>query len=302
MLAYGEVACENKPRCGVVDLEPVVAGHGVRAAVRLGDLVGFFDGERPRLFGHRGAAAILPENTLPAFARAVADGARYLELDVHATADGEIVVIHDATVDRTTEGTGLVNGFALDGLRRLDAGYRFTTGGGVYPARGRGITVPTLAEVLDAWPAVPLNVEIKQIEPSIVDRVVDLVVAHGATARVLLASARDEVMPELRRACAEYAIPTSFAAGEVAEFVGRVTDGRLEGYRPPGRALQVPPDWHGIALITPATVGAAHSLGVEVHAWTINDAGEMIRLLDLGVDGIMTDDPALGRRTMTARA
>jgi glycerophosphoryl diester phosphodiesterase len=264
-------------------------------------IVGFFDGERPRLFGHRGAAAILPENTLPSFARAIEDGARYLELDVHATADGEIVVIHDATVDRTTEGSGPVSGFSLDGLRRLDAGYRFTTGGGVYSARGQEISVPTLGEVLDTWPGVPLNVEIKQIEPSIVDQVVALVVARGATTRVLLASARDEVMPALRRACAAWEIPTNFAAGEVAEFVGRVAEGRLWAYHPPGRALQVPPDWHGISLITPATICAAHRLGVEVHAWTINEAEEMTRLLDMGVDGIMTDDPALGHRIMTAR-
>ncbi len=263
--------------------------------------MGFFDGERPRLFGHRGAAAVLPENTLPSFARAVAEGARYLELDVHATADREIVVIHDATVDRTTNGSGPVSQLSLAALQRLDAGYRFTTGGGAYPARGQRISVPSLAEVLDAFPGVPLNVELKQVEPPIVDLVVDLVGARGATTRVLLAGARDVLMPALRHACAAHAIPTNFAADEVAEFVRRVTDGRLQGYRPPGRALQVPPDWHGIALITPATVDAAHGLGVEVHAWTINDADEMTRLLDMGVDGIMTDDPALGRRILDTR-
>jgi glycerophosphoryl diester phosphodiesterase len=264
--------------------------------------VGYFDGVRPRLFGHRGAAGILPENTLPSFARAVADGARYLELDVHATADGRVVVIHDSTVDRTTDGSGAVRELSLAEITRLDAGARFQSPEGDRSFGGRGARIPTLEEVLSGFPDIPLNIEVKPPDPEVVDRVVDLLVSHGATARVLLASARDDLMPAIRRRCLPLGIPTNLASGEVADFVGRVADARLGDYRPPGDALQVPPEWHGIELITAATVRAAHAVGLEVHAWTINTAAEMDRLLDLGVDGIMTDLPALGRDVIERRA
>jgi glycerophosphoryl diester phosphodiesterase len=264
--------------------------------------VAYFDGARPRLFGHRGAAALLPENTLPSFELAVRDGARYLELDVHASGEGEIVVIHDATVDRTTDGAGAVRLMSLVSLRRLDAGYRFVGRDGGYPARGRGIAIPTLREVLAAFPTVPLNIEIKQETPSIVATVIDVIARAGATARVLLAAERDAVMATLRPACAPHGIPTGFAAGEVADFIGRVAGGRLDGYEPPGRALQVPPSWEGVTIISAATVAAAHARGVEVHAWTINEREEMVALLTLGVDGIMSDIPGLARAVIDGGA
>ena len=109
----------------------------------------YFSRPRPRLFGHRGAAGLAPENTLPSFERAVADGAGYLELDVHATRDGVVVVIHDPTLERTTDGVGPVNAQRYPELCRYDAGFRFSAGGSE-PYRGRGIRVPALEEVLDA--------------------------------------------------------------------------------------------------------------------------------------------------------
>lgn len=252
----------------------------------------------PRLFGHRGAAAVLPENTLPSFRRAVQDGAGYLELDVHRTADDHVVVIHDATVDRTTDGTGPVRGCTLRELQRLDAGYRFRAADGTLPARGQGMAVPTLREVVDLCGDRRLNIEVKPSDPGVAPRVVELLVSWGVADRVLVASARDDVMALLRPLCARHGIPTNFAAGEVAEFVGRAAEGRLADYQPAGAALQVPPEWHGIAVITGAMVAAAHALGIEVHAWTINTSEEMEQLLGLGVDGIMTDLPALGRETI----
>lgn len=263
---------------------------------------GFFAGVPPRLFGHRGAAAVLPENTLPSFRRAIEDGARYLELDVHCTADDQVVVIHDATVDRTTDGTGPVRGFSLHELQRLDAGCRFQAADGTLPARGQGVTVPTLREVVDGCDDLRLNIEVKPADPSVAERVVGLLASWGVADRVLVASARDDVMAVLRPICTRRGIPTNFATGEVAEFVGRVADGRWADYQPPGSALQVPPEWHGIEVITAAMVAAAHTLGIEVHAWTINTAAEMERLLELGVDGIMTDLPALGRETIARRS
>ena len=250
----------------------------------------YLEGPRPRLFGHRGASGVLPENTLDAFAAAVREGADHLELDVHATADGEIVVLHDDVVDRTTDGTGPVRSFTLAALRGLDAGYRFRAPDGTYPYRGRGLGIPPLAELLVALPDVPLNIEVKQAEPPIVASVLAVLDRFGARERTLLAAEDGAIMTSIRAAAPD--VVTSLSAPEVAEFVYRLRDGELAGYRPPGVALQVPPSFGDVQIITEASIAAAHGLGLEVHAWTINDEAEMDRLLDLGVDALMTDFPA----------
>jgi len=231
----------------------------------------------------------MPENTLEAFAAGLAAGAERLELDVHATADGEVVVLHDDTVDRTTDGTGLVRAMTLAALHRLDAGARFVAPDGTRPFRDRGIRVPTLAALLEEFPDVPLNIEVKQHEPAIERLVLDTLGRHGARARTLLAAEDGEIMLRLRAVAGD--VLTSFSAPEVADFVYRVRDGNLAGYAAPGVALQVPPAFRDIPIVTPAFVAAAHDLGVEVHVWTINDEPEMERLLDLDVDALMSDFP-----------
>src|SRR5687768_4901748 len=112
----------------------------------------YFDRAKPHLFGHRGASGERPENTLPAFERALAQGVSYLEMDCHATRDGEIVVLHDAELERTTDGEGVVSEHSYAELERLDAGYRFTPDGRAFPFRGAGIRIPRLVEVLTAYP------------------------------------------------------------------------------------------------------------------------------------------------------
>ena len=250
----------------------------------------YLEGPRPRLFGHRGASGVIPENTLDAFAAAVRAGAERLELDVHATADGEIVVMHDDHVDRTTDGSGPVRSFSLAALRRLDAGHRFRTPDGTYPYRGRGLGVPTLGELLEAIPDVPLNIEVKQLEPPIEAAVLATLDRFDSRDRSLLAAEDGTIMTRIRAAAPD--VLTSFSAPEVAEFIYRLRDGELAGYRPPGVALQVPPSFGEVQIITEASVAAAHALGLEIHAWTINDEAEMERLLELGVDALMTDFPA----------
>jgi len=234
-----------------------------------------------------------------AFAAGIAAGAERLELDVHATADGHVVVLHDATVDRTTDGTGAVRTLSLAAVKCLDAGYRFAGPAGDFPFRGRGVRVPTLAEVLAAHPGVPLNIEIKQAEPPIEAAVLAVLDGYGAREQTLLAAEDAAIMARIRAAAP--AMLTSFSAAEVADFVFRVREGRLGEYRPPGVALQVPPAYAGIPIVTPETVAAAHALGVEVHVWTIDEEAQMERLLDLGVDGIMTDFPALGAAVLRRR-
>lgn len=202
-------------------------------------------------------------------------------------------MLHDATLERTTDGQGSVRDLSLAALRRLDAGFHFAALDGSHPARGQGIRVPTLEELLVVCPQVPLNIEIKQETPAIEDAVLAVLDRHGARANTLLAAEEATIMERIRHAAPD--VLTSASAAEAAEFVFRVRDGRLDGYRPPFVALQVPPEYGGTAVVTPELVVAAHALSVEVHVWTINDPVEMERLLDLGVDALMTDFPSRAR-------
>jgi glycerophosphoryl diester phosphodiesterase len=229
----------------------------------------------------------------------LAAGAERLELDVHATADGHVVVFHDSTLDRTTDGSGLVRDLTLAELERLDAGAQFVAADGTRPFRGRGIRVPTLDALLSAHPGVPLNIEIKQDEPAIEAAVLAVLDRHGAREHTLLAAEHVHIMERIRAAAP--GLLTGFASAEVADFVFRLRDGRMADYVPPGLALQVPPSFGDVDIVTDASVRAAHGLGLEVHVWTINDPAEMDRLLDLGVDALMTDLPAVAMDVLRRR-
>ena len=209
------------------------------------------------------------------------------------------MVLHDPTVDRTTNGSGAVKGMALAALQALDAGAAFTAADGSHPFRGQGIRVPTLRELLAAQPDVPLNIEVKQDEPPIVDRVLADLDAFGARERTLLAAEHHHIMERIRTAAPD--MLTSSSANEVADFVFRVRDGRLDDYRPVAVALQVPPAFGDTTIVTAESVAAAHRFGLEVHVWTINDETEMERLLDLGVDALMSDFPARGATVLRRR-
>jgi glycerophosphoryl diester phosphodiesterase len=266
----------------------VPAFAGRRAGVRCG-AVTYLEGPRPRLFAHRGASGTAPENTLEAFAEGLAAGADRLELDIHATADGEIVVFHDETLERTTNGRGLVRARTLAELKKLDAGYNFRDESGRFPWRGKGVRVATLAEVLEEFPGVPLNVELKYDDGKEAEAFFDVVDAHDARDRVLAAAFEDHIIQRLRHVGRD--VVTSLSAAEVAQFVGGCLTDNLHDYVAPGRALQVPPRHEDIEIVTPAFVESAHRFGMEVHVWTINDEAEMERLLDLGIDGLMSDFP-----------
>jgi glycerophosphoryl diester phosphodiesterase len=253
-------------------------------------MTSFFLNSTPRLFAHRGASGEAPENTLAAFHRAVALGVEYIELDVHVSRDGHVVVIHDATLERTTNGSGAVREQPLAQLQQWDAGYRFSPdGGATFPFRAMGVTVPTLAEVFYQCPGVKFTVEIKPEEPAVEEQVIAVIRACERESDVILASEHDRVLQRVRDFAPDLA--TSFAYGEVFDFIQRVTTGALADYRPLGHAVQIPPEFQGVPLVTEQTLAAAHEVGCEMHVWTINDAREMVRLLDLGVDGVMSDFP-----------
>jgi len=253
-----------------------------------------FIGAKPRIIGHRGARGKAPENTIPSFQRALEDGAQFLELDVHGTKAGDLVIIHDATLERTTNGRGQVKRQALKDLKALDAGHWFNSDGGAsYPYRGQKISLPTLEEFFGALPKAKTIIEIKQERPPIVHMVIETVRRFGKDEQVLLATEKDVIMQNIRREIQEndLAIATGFSYGEVSAFMGWLARGKSGQYVPPGEALQIPCQYSGMTLVSEETVNAAHDMGVEMYVWTVNDTEEMERLLRLEVDGIITDYP-----------
>jgi len=250
----------------------------------------FFESDRPMVIAHQGGEGLRPSNTMLAFANAVALGVDVLEMDVHSTSDGALVLIHDDTVDRTTDGSGRVQEFTLAELQQLDAGEYWTPDdGATYPYRGQGARIPTLEEIVTAFPQMKFNIEIKQIEPSIAAPLCDLLRDHGLTERALIASFHPTAMDEFRAACPEVA--TSMVEDEIRPFyiLNMAFLGRL--YQPPGAAFQVP-EYSGDRLVlSPRFVRGAQSNNVAVHPWTIDDPADMARFLDMGVDGIITDRP-----------
>ena len=249
---------------------------------------------RPLVMAHRGGAGLWPENTLHAFAQAAALGVDVLEMDLHGTADGALVIIHDGTVDRTTNGAGAVNALTLAELKKLDAGYRWTNDGGyTFPFRGKAITVPTLREVLDGFPQARLNIDIKgSPEPSLVKNFCRSLRESRTTANVNVASFNWQTLAEFRRECPE--VTTSASFDEVLALLSDAQAGGRQGAaadKASLRAVQVPESAGGRQLLTAELIEAAHRRGLEVHVWTINDEAGMRRLIKLGVDGIITDRP-----------
>ena len=245
---------------------------------------------RPLVFAHRGCGGLYPENTLGAFEYSAKIGVDVLELDVHSTSDGTLVVMHDRTVDRTTDGRGKVNELTLAELKKLDAGFKFSNDGGkTFPFRGKGITIPTLQEIFDALPQMTFNVEPKQAEPSITQPLCEMIRARNMAEKVIVGSFRQMAIDEFRQACPEVA--TSATPGEATEFLAKYKVGLGESYTPPMQALQIPQSVGSINIVTKEFIETARKLNLQVHVWTINDPNDMRRLIDLGVDGIMTDYP-----------
>lgn len=247
---------------------------------------------RPLLvIAHRGGAALWPENTLYAFERARDLGVDVLEMDAQVTADGVLVVLHDSTLDRTTNGHGPVNKLSLSELKKLDAAFHFSPDGGrSFPLRGRGITVPTLQEVFKALPGMRFNIEPKQAQPSLVKPLCRMIRESGLQNRVMIGSFSAQVLAEFREECPEVA--TSASPVEVSTLLTANTTGNEQQQRAlAAKAVQVPESIGGRTVLTREFIKAAHARNLQVHVWTINDEESMKRLIEMGVDGIMTDYP-----------
>ena len=238
----------------------------------------------PLFIAHRGGAALAPENTMAAFGAAVERwDADVLELDVRRTADGKVVVIHDATVDRTCDGRGAVRELPWSEVRSLDAGYHFRDLAGEHAFRGRGVGIPLLDEVLETFPATRLNVEAKT--PGAAPLLVEAVRRHGAQDRVLMAAELEGARPSRHG----YPGPHGASRRQIRLFhlLHRRPLGFL--YTPRADALQVPDAWMGRRVVTPRFVHEAHRRNIPVHVWTIDEPADMRRLLSWGVDGIQSD-------------
>jgi glycerophosphoryl diester phosphodiesterase len=194
-------------------------------------------------------------------------------------------------VDRTTNGSGWINRLSLKQVKALDAGYRWSKdGGGSFPFRGQGITVPTLEELLAAFSERRINIDIKQARPSVTERFCRVIRDFGMAERLMVASFSSSTLREFRRLCPEVA--TSAGKGEVRLFYALTLLSPRAAVAPVGcYALQVPLTRNGLRVITKRFLTSARRFNLQVHAWTVNDVSEMERILRLGVDGIVTDYP-----------
>jgi glycerophosphoryl diester phosphodiesterase len=246
-----------------------------------------------RLYAHRGASAERPENTMLAFARAVEIGVDALETDVHLTRDGHLVIAHDESAARTTGARWAWADLDLADARRLDAGWGYVAPDGTRPFAGKGITVPTFEELLDAFPDMHINVDLKGERA--VAAMLELLRRKRADHRVTLASFQLRTLVEVRRR--GYAGETALSQNEVASLLG--LPAVLWRQLPfTGTAAQVPTHAGRIRLDRAAFIAKCHSLGLRVDYWTIDDRDEAARLLQLGADGIMTNDPSAIRSVL----
>ncbi|HSK23254.1 MAG TPA: glycerophosphodiester phosphodiesterase family protein [Egicoccus sp.] len=243
------------------------------------------------VIAHSGAQGHAPTNTLTAFDVALEQGADILEMDLQLTAEGEVVVIHDGTVDRTTDGTGAVADMTVEQLQALDAGWYFEDEDGDHPFRDLGIRIPTFRQVLDRYNDTHLIVELKTESPvAIAEPVIDLLRDYGRDdGSVTVASFSTDYLEPVRAALPD--VPTNMPEGETTGFYIRQLVGLHPWWSPPGEVFQVPEYHDGRHVVTDRFVNAANRLGVDVQVWTVNEPEQMDRLLDAGVHGIMTDYP-----------
>ncbi|MFK7601849.1 glycerophosphodiester phosphodiesterase [Deinococcus sp. SM5_A1] len=246
---------------------------------------------------HQGGELLWPSNTMLAFRNSAALGVDMLDTDMHATKDGVLVLSHDDTLDRLTNTKGKIEDMTLAQVQAADAGYTLSPDGGqTFPFRGQSVRVATLSEMLGEFPKLPLSIEIKQVKPSLGVPFCKALRDAGATERVVVSSFSDVAMGDFRAACPE--VLTSMTEKELRPLVLLSKVG-LSGLAPvPGKSAQVPMKGGGLSVVTPSFVKAMHRRGVSVQVWTINDEATMRRLIKMGVDGILTDDPVLLKRVL----
>lgn len=255
--------------------------------------------KKPLMLAHQGGEALAPTNTMAAFDNADRiGGSDFLDIDIHLTRDGQIVGIHDETVDRTTNGHGRVDTFTLEELQQLDAGYNFQDLQGNYSYRGQGVRVVTLEEIFNKYAdKYYLHFEIKDTYPKdgpsqIEARLWEFIQKYHMEKKVIVASFQQNIVDRFKRLSNGQVIMGAGRA-EIAQFV-LTSKCRLPGfYRRKSNVLEIPTAHSGFNLKDPRLIANAHRLGMEVYYWTIDDKAEMKELIDLGADGLFTSRPDL---------
>ena len=249
---------------------------------------------RPLVYAHRGGAAFRPENTIEAFDHGLKLGADGLELDVHLSRDGVVVVHHDASLERTTNSRGPINAYTAEELARVDTGYWFqapeNARDGQFPFRGRGMGVPTLREVLHRYRDARIIIELKANDPELARRAIDEVRAADALGRVALGAFGWRVLRAAR--AYEPKVPTGAGMEETRWALYRSWVGWPLGTTR-YREFQVPERSGMTTIVTPGFVEYAHKAGLPVKVWTVDHPEDMKRLLDWGADALITDRPDL---------
>ncbi|OED43388.1 hypothetical protein AB833_03840 [Chromatiales bacterium (ex Bugula neritina AB1)] len=227
-----------------------------------------------------------PENTIPAFEFAMAHRADVLEIDVRLSRDGKVIVTHDETIDRTTNGNGKVRSHDLIGLKKLDAGYRFQLDGKKL-WKSKGVVLLTLEELFEAFPAAGVNIDVKDNDPAAVAAVVSVIEKLGVLERSVIASFHDQNLEFCRTNFA--GVRTSAGKSDVKRFYWRYLLRHKKNILSGSQLLQLPPRYYFVNLSSSRFINAVHSAGGEVNYWTINEPAAMKKLLALGADGIVTD-------------
>ena len=243
------------------------------------------------ILAHRGERGHAPENTMVAFQRAADLDVDSLETDIHRTADGVIVAFHDDTLERTTNGHGRIQDFTFAQLQELDAGYNWTADHGqTFPYRDKGITIPSLTELFETFADFRINIDIKQESPSIVADFATLIKKHGREQTVCVGSFDDDNINQFRKLLPHVPTAAGYSETRRAVILDKLWLGRF--FNASANAFQVPEAQGGIRVVTPSFIQMAHRRGMEVHVWTVNETADMERLIEWGVDGLVTDYPA----------
>jgi len=246
----------------------------------------YFGGEHPIRFAHRGSRELWPENTWHAFDGAIEGlGYRYIETDVQVTADGVVVVFHDDTLERCTNGVGKISEWRWEDLAHLDAAYTFTHDGDSFPLRGTGIGVSRLDDTFARYPDAFFNIDLKADGTEWA--VAEIVKKMEREDNVLIGGFSDRRVARFRRITkgrvATSAGPRDAVAMFVASRTGRGVNAKVDAYQLPYKTSKF--------VVDRRLIDAVHSVDKQIHVWTVNDAREMAKFLDMGVDGIITDRP-----------
>ncbi|WP_371806052.1 glycerophosphodiester phosphodiesterase [Candidatus Lokiarchaeum ossiferum] len=275
----------------------------------------FVKNYRPLVMAHRGDSANVPENTLASFEDAYKLNVDCIESDTHLTKDGQFVLFHDDKLDRTTDGTGLIADYTVEELKKLDTGFHFSgTPDNPHPFRGKGYHIHTIDEILPTFPDVRFNLDIKSKNPKAPELLAKKLADLEVEERVMVGSFHQGQIRLFRK---NSKIPTGAGSREVLSFWRKSkswirkhpeiiqnnnpvnpddidrNQKEVFGKLLPYYALQIPEGYLFLKIVKPEFIIFAHHMGIAVHIWTINDAKDMRRLLQWGVDGIFTDHPKI---------